>query len=551
MTSEVNGLKDPRHGSNGSYPAYPVPEAPKCNHLPRMFEYLANDLLAGVVVFLVAIPLCLGIALASGAPLFAGLIAGVVGGIVVGAASGSQVSVSGPAAGLTVICAHAIKDIGSYEGFLVAVVLAGMFQVAFGYLRLGVLGEYCPSSVIKGMLSGIGAVIILKQIPHALGKDSDFQGDLNFWQIGGENSLSAIVRAVVNFHPAAATIALTSLVVLVSWEYFAKKGVKLFKAVPGSLVVVILGVTMDWLITTLLPEKSLRIVPEHHVQLPVFETFGALFSSFSVPDFAGVLQPTVLVAAITIAIIASIESILSVEASDKLDPYRRISSINRELRAQGLGNILSGAIGGLPVTSVIVRSSTNIFAGNKTRLSAIFHGFLLFVAVVFFPSILNMIPLSTLAAVLIVVGFKLVSPKIIKDMYKAGTDQFLPFIITLLAILFTDLLTGVLLGLAVGLFFVLKTNHHDAISIVNDKHEFLMRLNKDVSFVNKAEVKRAFRGIPDNAVLLIDGTKAMFIDKDIYDMLNDFQEQARHRNITVELKNVHKKSLKFLSGSVV
>ena len=513
-----------------------------------MREFVSNDMMAGIVVFLVAIPLCLGIALASGAPLFSGVIAGIIGGIVVGYISGSHVSVSGPAAGLTVICADAIRDIGSFDGFLLAVVLAGMIQLLFGWFRLGILGEYCPNAVIKGMLSGIGAVIILKQIPHALGKNSDFVGDEDFFQVGdGENSLSGILRAVYNFHPTATLIALVSIALLCIWDVQSKKGKSFFLKVPGSLVVVLLGIGIDFLIGTLFPSYDLRNVPDHHVSLPIFASFGDFLHGFTIPDFSKLSEPKVLFTAVVIAIVASIESLLSLEAADKLDPYRRITSTNRELKAQGVGNICSGLLGGLPVTAVIVRSSTNIYAGAKTKVSAIAHGLYLLFCALLIPSILNLIPLSCLAAVLILVGYKLVSPKIFKEMYHSGPDQFLPFMLTFLAILFTDLLTGVLLGLALGLLFVLKTNHHDAISVVNDKDEYLMRLNKDVSFVNKAELKKELRQIPDGATLLIDGTRAMFIDKDVYDLLNDFQEQAQHRDIKVELKNVQRKSLGFLN----
>ena len=525
-------------------PAQGVGQPAKSRHLPRGTEFLLDDVMASVVVFFVAIPLCLGIALASGAPLFAGILAGIVGGIVVGAASNSAVSVSGPAAGLTVICADAIRDIGSYEGFLAAVILAGVLQLLFGYLKLGALGEYCPNSVIKGMLSGIGAVIILKQIPHALGKSTDFVGDESFWQIGdGANSLSAILRALHTYHPSAAIITAISLAVLIIWENAAKGGNKFFKTVPASLAVVILGIACDRLITSLWPTYSLGALPGHHVTLPIFSSTAEFFGALSFPNLGSMFHPTVLVAALTIAIIASIESLLSVEAADKLDPYRRITDTNRELRAQGLGNICSGFIGGLPVTAVIVRSSTNLYAGAKTKLSAIFHGMLLLVCALLIPQVLNLIPLACLAAVLILVGYKLVSPKIVKEMYRAGPDQYLPFFITLIAILCTDLLTGVLLGLVVGLVFVLKTNHHDAVSLTHEGKDYLMRLNKDISFVNKAELKRELRQVPDGASLFIDGSKAMFIDKDIYDMLADFAEQARHRSILVDMRNVDRKSL--------
>lgn len=516
-------------------------------HLPFLSENILSDFIPGFVVFLVAVPLCLGIALASGAPPIAGIISGILGGIVIGSLSGSHVSVSGPAAGLTVVCATAIKDIGSFEGFLTAVFLAGIIQASFGFLRLGAIAEYCPNSVIKGMLAGIGAVIILKQIPHALGRDTDFQGDFSFQEISGENTMSAVFTAFSSFNLTAAAIGLFSLFVLFLWDHPRIKKYKFFKMVPGSLAVVILGIILSYVIPLILPDVSFILLPEHKVDLPILNSVSDISAAMLFPDFNVVFNPVVLKTALIIALIASVESLLSIEASDKLDPYHRITSTNRELVAQGIGNSIAGICGGLPMTAVIVRSSTNVYSGAKTKLSAIYHGIMLLIAVLLFPRLMNLIPLASLAAVLIVVGIKLISPKTLKEVFRSGMDQFLPFLVTLMGIVFTDILTGVGIGLCFGLFFVLKTNHHDAISLVSKEKDFLMRLNKDVSFVNKAEVKRALRSIPDGAKLLIDGTKSMFIDRDIYDLISEFQEQAQYREIGVELKNVQLKSLSFTS----
>ncbi|HMO02900.1 MAG TPA: SulP family inorganic anion transporter [Oligoflexia bacterium] len=517
-------------------------------HLPRIGEKLQDDILAGIVVFLVALPLCLGIALASGAPLFSGIVAGVVGGVVVGVLSGSHVSVSGPAAGLTVICVQAISEIGTFEGFLLSVILAGFLQVIFGVLRLGAVGEFFPNSVIKGMLSGIGAVIILKQIPIALGRNTNYEGDLGFWQIGdGENSITAIAQALHSYNQTALVISLSCLLLIILWELMAKKSGGLFRLLPGSLIAVCLGISIDQFFNLYLPERGLTTHADFYVNLPIMSSLEELRGGFYRPNFALIADGKILLWGIVLALVASIESLLAIEASDKLDRYKRITSTNKELRAQGIGNMLSGFLGGLPITTVIIRTSANIYAGNRTKLSTIIHGFLLFFCVLLIPKALNLIPLSALSAILMVVGYRLISPSLIKKMYKGGLDQFLPFVATFLAILFTDLLTGVMVGVCVGLFFILKTNHHDAISLVNDGAEFLLRFNKDLSFINKAELKRALRKIPDGASVMIDGSRAMFIDRDIYDVIADFNEQASHRDIKVALQNMRHKSLGFLS----
>lgn len=499
-----------------------------------LFKYPGNDLPAGIVVFLVALPLCLGIALASGAPLFSGLIAGIVGGIVVGIASGSQLSVSGPAAGLTVIVLGAIESLQSFESFLLAVVIAGVIQIILGYLRAGIIGHYFPSAVIKGMLSAIGLILILKQIPHALGDDRDWVGDSGFYQPDGENTFTEIIMAVQNINLSALLISGFCLAILIIWEQRFMQNMKWTKIVPGPLVAVFSGISINMIFGSIWPEGQLQDI--HMVQLPITGSFSEFADELIFPDFAGLLNPQVYVVAATIAIVASLETLLSLDAVDKLDPYKRIAPQSRELKAQGLGNLISGLIGGLPVTAVIVRSSANVSSGARTKVSAVFHGILLLLSVVFFPHIMNLIPLSALAAILLIVGYKLTKPTLYQLMYNKGLDQFLPFIITITAILLTDLLVGICIGMVVGIFFVIKTNFRDAINITQDGSNYLLKLNKDVSFLNKAKLRRHMESVPDGAYIIVDGTKAGFIDTDIIETIHDFEKTAAHKSITVEIK---------------
>jgi MFS superfamily sulfate permease-like transporter len=500
----------------------------------NLLQHLSSDLPASLVVFLVALPLCLGIALASGAPLFSGIIAGIVGGIVVGSLSGSQLSVSGPAAGLTTIVFASIEKLGSFEIFLAAVVLAGAIQITLGYLRAGIIGNYFPSSVIKGMLAAIGLILILKQIPHAFGYDKDFEGDESFIQRDGENTFTEILNAWEYINPAAILISVISLTILILWDtnWFKKR--KFLQMFPAPLLVVIVGIALNEIFRVFF--QGFAIEKEHLVSLPVSDGPKEFLAQFSFPDFSAVMNSQTLFVAFTIAIIASLESLLSLEAVDKLDPQKRNSPQSRELKAQGVGNLISGLIGGLPVTAVIVRSSANVNAGAKTKASAIMHGTLLLVTVMVIPAFLNKIPLACLAAILITVGYKLVKPSLVASMYRKGTDQFIPFIVTIIAILFTDLLIGIAIGIAVGLIFVLKTNFHQALFSVNEDRNYLIRLNKDVSFLNKAVLRKTFRQIPNGSYVIIDGSRSAFIDQDILETINDFRESASNRSIEIELK---------------
>ena len=412
-----------------------------------MLENVKFDLRASIMVFFVALPLCLGVALASGAPLFSGVIAGIIGGIVVGFLSGSQLGVSGPAAGLTVVVLSAIIELGSFELFLSAVVIAGVIQLILGYLRAGVVAKHFPSSVIKGMLSAIGIIIILKQIPHAFCYDAVVASYDTFAQNDGHNTLSSLYYMLESISMGAILIAATSLLILIGWDSKKVKSVKALASIPGSLVAVVAGIIMAYIFNQ---TTALALTPDQLVNIPVATSVGEFFNNFTTPDFSQVMSSEVLIIAVTLAAIASIETLLCLEATDKIDPEKRITSPNRELKAQGVGNILSGLIGGLPITQVIVRSSANIQGGGKTKLSTIFHGVLILVSVMLLPTVLNMIPLSALAAILIAVGFKLASPAVFKQAYKDGAAQFVPFIITIAAIIFTDLLTGIGVGMAVA-----------------------------------------------------------------------------------------------------
>ena len=500
-----------------------------------MKEYmrsLGSDLPAGVVVFLVALPLCLGIALASGAPLFSGLIAGIVGGLVVGALSGSQLSVSGPAAGLTVIVLNAITTLGTFEAFTLAVVIAGLIQLTLGFLRAGTIGHFFPSSVIKGMLTAIGFILILKQIPHALGDDRDYEGDEAFFQPDGENTFTEIALAIQNIDLGALIIAAICLSILIFWERPFMNKQKWTSIVPGPLVAVVVGTVINFFIY----DSSMVLGGKHLVNLPVSENLDEFISIFSLPDFGQISNPDIWVVAITIAIVASLETLLSLDAVDKLDPYKRIAPANQELKAQGVGNAISGLLGGLPVTAVIVRSTANISSGAKTKVSAIFHGLLLILSVAFFPHILNMIPLAALAAVLLMVGYKLAKPKLFKEIYAQGRSQFIPFIVTILAILFTDLLIGITIGIVTGLYFVVTTNLNMAIRVVTEDNTVKINFEKDVSFLNKAFLRRTLRDIPNGSHVIIDESESIFIDHDIIETIDDFKYTADQEDIKLEIR---------------
>ena len=496
---------------------------------------LAKDIPAGLVVFLVAVPLCLGISLASNAPLAAGIIAGIVGGLVVGALSGSSTSVTGPAAGLTAVVAAQIAELGSFQVFLVAVVIAGILQIVFGILKGGFLASFFPSSVVKGLLAAIGIIIILKQLPHLVGYDADPVGETDFFQTDQKNTFTELLSAFRMFLPGAALIGLLSIGLLILW---GKVSWLQRCPIPGPLVAVLFGTGVNLVLIQI--GHPWAISTTHLVQVPVAEGNLGFLQLFCFPDFSALAKPAVYGAAVTLAVIASLETLLTIEAVDKIDPQQRKSPANRELFAQGFGNMVSGFVGGLPMTSVIVRSSANLNAGAQTKISAIFHGVLLLGCVALLPRWLNQIPLCALAAILIVTGYKLASPKIIGQMWKEGKYQFLPFAITVLAIVFTNLLTGILIGLGVSLLFILYSNFRRPIHQVLEKHlsgnVMRIELAPQVSFFNRAAIQKALYDVPAGGAILVDARNSDYIDPDILDLLADF------KNVTAKAHGVEFKT---------
>ncbi|WP_242130841.1 SulP family inorganic anion transporter [Aestuariivivens marinum] len=502
-----------------------------------MFRTIKNDLPASIVVFFVALPLCLGIALASGAPLFSGLIAGIIGGIVVGSLSGSKIGVSGPAAGLAAIVLTAIGTLGGYQNFLVAVVLGGIIQLIFGVLKAGIIGYYFPSSVIKGMLTGIGIIIILKQIPHFFGYDAGPDGKDGFFQTSSENTFSSLLHITDNIILGSLIIGIVSLAILILWDKVLSKKAKIFQLIQGPLVAVIVGIIFFSLTQS---HSTLSISQSHLVNVPVPEDASSFLAQFNFPNFGVITNPDVWVIAFTIALVASLETLLCVEATDKLDPHKNVTPTNRELLAQGTGNIISGLIGGLPITQVIVRSSANIQSGGVSKSSTIIHGILLLISVVLIPTLLNMIPLSVLAAILFVVGYKLAKPKLFKQMYDLGWKQSVPFTITVLGIVFIDLLWGIGLGLAVGVVVILLKSYQNSHFLhiedkSNGKHKIKMTLAEEVTFFNKGAILKELDSLPRDTYLELNLIKTRYLDNDIIEILEDFAIKAKERNIDINL----------------
>ena len=505
--------------------------------MKNYLSYLKNDLPASIVVFFVAIPLCLGIALASGAPLFSGLIAGIIGGIVVGSISGSQVGVSGPAAGLAAIVLAAITTLGGFQNFLLAVVLGGAIQVLLGVFKAGIIGYYFPSSVIKGMLTGIGIIIILKQIPYFFGYDASVESDVALLQVGGENIFSNTINSINYISIGPTVIALISLGILVLWNTVLSKKAKFFQLIQGPLVAVVVGIIFYAVNTN---SGLFGFNSNQLVAVPVPQDTSDFLGQFSFPNFSAITNPQIWVVAFTIAIVASLETLLCVEATDKLDPEKRITPTNRELFAQGTGNILSGLIGGLPITQVIVRSSANIQSGNKTKMSAIIHGVFLLISVLLIPRLLNMIPLSVLAAILFVVGYKLAKPALFKTMYNLGWKQFIPFVTTVLGIIFIDLLIGLGLGLMVGIGVVLIKSYQNSHFLhieggKNKNNKVKMTLAEEVTFFNKGAILKELDNLPENSSLELDVRKTRYLDNDIIEILDDFSFKAKLRNISIKV----------------
>lgn len=494
---------------------------------------LASDLPASIVVFLVALPLCLGVALASNAPLFSGIISGVCGGIVVGIFSGSQLSVSGPAAGLTAIVAAAVTSLASFEAFLLVVVIAGCMQIALGFLKAGVIGDYIPNSVIKGMLAAIGLILILNQFPHLLGDSTSPEIDENTPGPEKGNIFVNFFRAFASINTGAFIIGAVCLAFYFIWEGFVANKKGIIKLIPTPLIIVFVGVGLNVLFAS--TQFVAPLSGDHLVNIPIASSAEEFLSFFSSPDWSMITNGQVWTLALTVALVASLESLLSIEAVDDLDPYQRVTPTNRELKAQGLGNLLSGLIGGIPVTSVIVRSSANVNSGAKTKMSAIYHGIFLLLSVALIPVLLNLIPKAALAAILVFTGYKLAKPSLFKAFYKKGWDVFLPFVITIVAILATDLLKGVIVGIIVGLFFSIRSNFRKAVFVVHDDKRYLFRLRKDVSFLNKAIIKNKLEEVPENAHVIIDAKRADYIDRDVVETIEDFTLHAPLKNIKVEL----------------
>ncbi len=501
---------------------------------------LANikyDLPAGLVVFLVALPLCLGVALASNAPLFAGLTAGVIGGLLIPLLSRSSLSVCGPAAGLTAIVLAGIDKLGTFENFLVAVVLAGVLQVILGVARLGTAVYLIPSSVIKGMLVAIGLILILKQLPHAVGYDLDKEGSESFVVSDSENTFTMILHAFGRLERGALIISAISMAIMIVWEKTAR--LRKLTWLPGALVVVLVGTGLNVLFRR--AGFSFVLEQSHLVTLPAYEGVSGALGQLRTPSFAALTNPQVYIVALTIGIVASLETLLSIEAVDKLDPFKRSTPLDRELVAQGIGNTASGLLGGLPVTSVIVRSSANINSGGRTRGATMFHGLFLILAVLFVSRFLNMIPLASLATILLMTGYKLAKPELFQKMYKLGWDQFIPFIFTITAILLTDLLRGIVAGIVVGVGFVLRSHMRAAFTVVKQGKKRVITFKKDVSFLNKATLIGVLKRIPDGSTVVIDGTRADFIDHDIVEVIEDFQVSAPMRGVQVEVRDIRTK----------
>jgi carbonic anhydrase len=508
---------------------------PEINDSP--LANLKYDLPAGIAVFLIAIPLSLGIALASGAPLFSGLIAGIISGLVVAPLSGSSLGISGATAGIAVIVWAAIDKLG-FSGFLLALVLAGVFQIIMGLSKAGVIAYYFPSSVINGMLTGMGFILFLKQIPHAMGYDLDYEGDTSFYQADSYSSFSELAHMVDYSSPAAVFIALVSLAILILWEQPFMKKQRFFQLFKGALVAIVAAVLINEGLQNFYPELALS--GNHLVMIPVLNSTRDLLDQMHAPDFSQLGNPAVYLTALTLAVVASLKTLLSVEAVDKMDPYKRVTPTDRELIAQGIGNFCSGLVGGLPLAQVIVRSSIGVQSGAKTKATAVIGGLLLLLAVTFIPTLLNKIPLASLASVLLMVGYKLIRPKVFADMYKAGMYHFIPFCVTILGMIFTDLLFGLVIGLIAALFSILLENYKSPFYF-NESHignKTILKLSEHISFLNKANIQQTLERLPDHSEVVIDATRSKYIDYDVFEIIENFKIEAERKHIKLTIENL-------------
>ncbi len=490
---------------------------------------IGSDLGAGLVVFFVAVPLCLGIALASGAPLFSGIVSGIVGGIVVGLLSKSQLSITGPAAGLAAIVLAAITELGAFNIFLCAGLIAGVIQLILGFVKAGSIANYFPSNVIEGMLAGIGIIIVIKQLPYAFGMNSAPADD----DVLTLNTLSDLMGMVT---PGAIVVTLAAVAIMLLWDKV--DALKKLKALPGPLVAVVAGVVINGIFVA--TGSSLALSGNHLVSLPVAESADAFFAQFALPDINGFADTRVWLIGFTIAVVASIETLLSIEATDRIDPHKRYTPTNRELKAQGVGNILASLIGGLPMTSVVVRSSANVNAGGKTKVSAVFHGMLILFAAALVPFVLNMIPLAVLAAILILTGYKLAKPALFKKWWASGLYQFTPFMVTILGIVFTDLLKGVAFGMVVAVFFILRENLKTPYFFRSEEYMegdiIHINLAQEVSFLNKAAIKLTLEALPEDSYVIIDASENVYMDHDVVELIREFKDvKAADRGIRVDL----------------
>ncbi len=510
-----------------------------------MFKHVQSDLRSGIVVFLVALPLCLGIAFLQKAPPISGVVSAIVGGIIVGLYSKSRFSVSGPDAGLTTAVLAALSNLGSFEAFLYCLIIAGIMQVILGALKAGIMGHYIPSAVIKGILAAIGIILVTKQIPHLVGYDRDAEGDEGFIQNDGENTLSELTHIFTAFNPACVIIGFSSLLILLLWQSKYLKKIKFLQLIPAALLVVVIGSLIHGFLSKYFLGNYLN--SEHLVDLPEIHSPLDFFNSLSQPDFSVWKKPEVYLQAFLLSIVLCIDTLLNIEAVDKLDPENYITPTNRELIGQGIGNMLCGFFGGIPISSVIVRSSANINSGAKTKLSTIIHGTLFFLLVAFVPNILELIPKSALAAILIFTGFRLTSPRLYRTVYRQGLDQFLPFITTVITFYFTDLLVGVSCGIIVSVFFILRQNYRNPYKLVEDeingqKHLFI-KLSQNVTFLNKGKLIELLHGISPGTKVFIDGGRTNFIDKDVLEVISEFKRSAPYNNIELVLEEIQEVEL--------
>ncbi|PKM38372.1 MAG: carbonic anhydrase [Gammaproteobacteria bacterium HGW-Gammaproteobacteria-10] len=517
-----------------------VEDQPLMNELKHRFGFnvsLRYDFPAGVVVFLVAVPLSLGIALASGAPLFSGLIAGIIGGLVVSCLSGSSLGVSGPAAGIAIIAHAAIQSLG-FEAFLLSVVIAGVLQVIMGRIGAGIVGYYFPSAVISGMLTGIGIIIFLKQIPHAFGYDVDYEGDISFTQSDQFTTASELIHMIDFISPGAVIISLASLAILLLWESSFIKRYRFTQWIHGALAAVLTGVAFNQLLLGWFPELALS--GNHLVSLPKVDRAIELIAYLTLPDFSQITNPSIYKTGFTLAMVASLETLLCVKAVDKLDPYKGVTPNNRELKAQGIGNICSGLLGGIPIAQVIVRSSANILSGGRSKASAFIHGALLLTAVILIPSLLNTIPLASLAAVLLVIGYQMADLRRFITMYRTGIYHFIPFAATVLGLIFTDMLTGIAIGMSFALFFILLENLKVGFYLHQEQkaNKNFITLSENVSFLNKANILQLLDQLPENSEVVIDATGSKYIDFDVYEIIQNFKIEAERKNIHLVIENL-------------